>query len=220
MPPLPHPTPSTAASTLPLLIRRASSSLSHTKHTLLSLLHRRQTTTIIPADYTNINSSLSPGAVIGIVLGSVGGFLLILWLIYTLMGGNIAVGASSDVSSIVIRERKRSRRGSSRRTSSRRESVEVREVRRPPAVERVVVEERRESRPGPPPAVVVEVESSSLGSEDEVVVIEEHSPPPRRASGSKKAKESGYRPVDPMAYGGGDEPLRGVDRRGSRRSNR
>jgi hypothetical protein len=224
MPPLPHPTPNTAASTLPSLIRRASSSLSHTTHTLLlPLLHRRQTTTIIPADYTNIDTSQPPGTIIGIVLGSVAGFLLILWLIYTLMGGNITVGASSDVSSVVIRERKRSRRGSSRRTSSRRESVEVREVRRPPVVERIVVEERRESRPGPPPVVVVE--SSSVGSEDEVVVIEEHSPP-RRASGSKKVKEvrevreSGYRPVDPMAYGGGDEPLRDVDRRGSRRSNR
>jgi hypothetical protein len=228
MPPLPYPTSTTALHTTSSLLRRASSSLSQSTTTFLSLL-KRQTTTVIPADYSNIDSSQPPGTIIGIVLGSVAGFLLILWLLYTLMGGNMNAGASSDVGSVVIRERKRSRRGSSRRGSSRRESVEVREVRevrreRPvPVVERVIVEERRESRPAP--AVVVE---SSIGTEDEVVVIEEHSPP-RRASGSKRVKEvrevrevreSGYRPVDPLAYGGGDEPLRDVDRRGSRRSNR
>jgi hypothetical protein len=220
MPPLPDLTPNTSPSTLPHLIRRASSAISYTSHTIVSFLSRRQTTTVIPADYTNINTSQPPGTVIGIVLGSIAGFLLILWLIFTLMGGSLRVGASSEVGSVVIRERKRSsRRGSSRRTSSRRDSVEVREVRRPPVVERIVVEERRESRPAP--AAVVE---SSVGSEDEVVVIEEHSPP-RRASSKKvkevrEVRESGYRPVDPLAYGGGGEPLRDVERRGSRRSNR
>jgi hypothetical protein len=211
-----------ALSTASSLVRRASSSTADGTASFLSFV-RRQTTAIIPADYGGVDTSQSPGAVIGIVLGSVAGFLLLLWLLYTLMGGNMG-GASSEIDSVVIQERKRSsRRGSSRRGSSRRGSVEVREVRRErpiPVVERVVVEERRESRPAP--AVVVE---SSIGSEDEVVVIEEHSPP-RRASSSKKVREvrevreSGYRTVDPMAYGGGDEPLRDVDRRGSRRSNR
>lgn len=136
------------------------------------------------------------------------------------MGGNItAAGAvvASDVGSVHI-QRKRSHRGSSRRTS-RTETVEVR---RPPAerVERIVVEERRESSRSRPVATVL---SDSVGSEDEVVVIEEHSPP-RRPSTSKKVKEvrevreSGYRTVDPLAYGGGDRPLRDVERRGSRRS--
>lgn len=125
--------------------------------------------------------------------------------------------ASSDIGSVVIQQRKRSRRGSSRRTS-RTETVEVRRERPPPPpververVERVIVEERR------PVATVL---SDSVGSEDEVVVIEEHSPP-RRASSSKKVKEvreSGYRTVDPLAYGGGDRPLRDVERRESRRS--
>ena len=225
MPPLPHPDFSSALQTSSLLIRRASSSISSSTTTLLSFLKRQTTTTVIPADYSNINTSESPGTVIGIVLGSVGGFVLLLWLLYTLMGGSM-VGWYSEVGSVIIRERKRSsRRGSSRRGSSRRESVEVREVRRerpPPVVERerIIVEERRESRPPPPPPVVVE---SSTGSEDEVVVIEEHSPP-RRAGSSKKVREvrevreSGYRTVDPLAYGGGDRPLRDVERRGSRRS--
>jgi hypothetical protein len=225
MPPLPHPSSDIALSPASLLFRRASSSISSSTASFLSYIKRQATTAIIPADYSNINTSPNPGTVVGIVLGSVGGFLFILWLIYTLAGGNMA-GSSSDVASVIIRERKRSsRRGSSRRGSSRRESVEVREVRevrreRPPPVmvDRIVVEERRESRA--PPAVVVE---SSVTSEDEVVVIEEHSPP-RRASSGKRVKEvrevreSGYRTVDPMAYGGGDRPLREVERRGSRRS--
>jgi hypothetical protein len=224
MPPLPHPSPSSALHTSSQLLRRAPSSIAAGTAALVSFL-KRQTTAVIPNDYSNINTSPNPGTVIGIVLGSVAGFLLILWLLYTLNGGNMS-GSSSDIASVIVRERKRSsRRGSSRRASSRRESVEVREVRRerpPPVVERVIVEERRESRPAP--AVVV-VEESSVGSEDEVVVIEEHSPP-RRASSSKRVKEvrevreSGYRTVDPLAYGGGDQPLRDVERRPSGRSNR
>lgn len=91
-------------------------------------------------------------------------------------------------------------------------------------VERVIVEERREA-PAPAPArsTVRSVVSANSG-DDEVVVIEEHSPepPPRRNSERRVRevrevrRESGYRPVDPMAYGGGDRPLREV-RRSSRR---
>lgn len=45
---------------------------------------KRQTTSaIIPTGYGNINHSQSPGTIAGIVLGSVFGFLLILYLIYT-----------------------------------------------------------------------------------------------------------------------------------------
>jgi hypothetical protein len=77
------------------------------------------------------------------------------------------------------------------------ETVEVRRERtrspvrvvRPERVERVIVEESRETR-----------RDRSRGGSDEVVVIEEHSPP--RRSKSKKDKESGYRTVDPLAYGG------------------
>jgi hypothetical protein len=105
---------------------------------------------------------------------------------------------------------------SSRSTRSRRmsETVEVRRaaspapvriVREPERVERVIVEERRETR-----------RERSRGDSDEVVVIEEHSPP-RRSSKSKreKEKESGYRTVDPLAYGGvvgGRKERRGSNR--------
>jgi hypothetical protein len=222
--------PAASSPFLSHLLRRTLSSLSQATNNIpSSLLHRRQTTLVIPATYGNIDSSPPPGTIIGIVIGSVAGFLFILWIIYTLLGGNIVTGyiggvaassnGSSSTSSVVVRER-------SKRSSRRRESLEVREVRRPPpVVERIVVEERRESRPAPPPVVVVEAGESSVGSEDEVVVIEEHSPPPSRSrresgGGSRKTRESGYRTVDPLAYGGGDEPLRDVERRGSRRSNR
>jgi hypothetical protein len=65
----------------------------------------------------------------------------------------------------------------------------IRIVREPERVERVIVEERRETR-----------RERSRADSDEVVVIEDHSPP--RKSKSKREKESGYRTVDPLAYGG------------------
>ncbi|KAL8711384.1 MAG: hypothetical protein Q9220_004281 [cf. Caloplaca sp. 1 TL-2023] len=64
--------------------------------------------------------------------------------------------------------------------------------------ETVIMEER--IRPAPPP----------VEREDDIVeVIEEHSPP-RRSSGSRRV--SGYRTVDPEAFGGGNRPLRKVSR--------
>jgi hypothetical protein len=71
----------------------------------------------------------------------------------------------------------------------------VRVVREPERVERVVVEERRETR---------RERSPSAGS-DEVVVIEEHSPPRRTKSKRvevERETRSGFRTVDPQAYGG------------------
>jgi hypothetical protein len=54
---------------------------------------------------------------------------------------------------------------------------------------------------------------------DEVVVIEEHSPPRRKKSHREREErdrevESGFRTVDPLAYGG---VVGGNSRRGSRR---
>lgn len=85
------------------------------------------------------------------------------------------------------------------------------EAARPATTERIVVEEHRETRR----------ETGSNASSDEVVVIEEHSPPrrPRSKRESRSSREyrreSGYRTVDPLAYGG---TVGGrSDRRGSRR---
>ncbi|KAH7312820.1 hypothetical protein BKA65DRAFT_350411, partial [Rhexocercosporidium sp. MPI-PUGE-AT-0058] len=161
---------------------------------------------IVPTTYGSINSGPAPGTVVGIVLGSVGGFLLILWLIYTCMQFGTASSRSSYTESIVIRDRRKSHHGSTR---SRRASETV-EVRRAPSpvrivrepsrserVERVIVEESRETR---------RERSRSLVGSDEVVVIEEHSPPRRkkstRVSAETERRDSGYRTVDPGSYGG------------------
>ena len=172
-------------------------------------------TPLIPANYAGINAGPAPGTVVGIVFGSVAGFLLILWLIYTCFsfagGGG---GRSSVIEEEVIRRhsRSRSRRASSpRRSSPRRppsshsasEVIEVRSTRHttpPPRRESrretVVIEETR--RPAPPP-------------EDDIVeVIEEHSPEPPR---ERSRKPSGFRTIDPEAFGGGNRPQRKVSRR-------
>lgn len=109
--------------------------------------------------------------------------------------GTISSG-SSYTESVVVRERRKSHHGStrSRRASEtvevRRERSPIRIVREPERVERVIVEETRETR-----------RDRSRGGSDEVVVIEEHSPP-RRKKSDKEKRESGYRTVDPLAYGG------------------
>lgn len=212
MAPLPHPDTSFSLSHLairalstPFDSESISSILKLKRHPLAQLSHlatRQSSSALIPENYTNRNTGPSPGTVVGIVLGSVGGFLLILWLLYSCFGGGSIWPSNESEGSIVIRERKRSHRSHS--TRSRRVS-EARSV----PVERVIVTEERRTRTRAPPVV-----ESSIGSSDadEVVVIEEHSPPRR----SKSKRESGYRTVDPLAYGGGDRPLRKVSA-GSRR---
>lgn len=165
---------------------------------------------IIPTTYGSINSGPSPGTVVGIVLGSVGGFLLVLWLLYTcLTMGGWGSAASAYSEEVVVRDRRKSHHGSTR---SRRVSETV-EVRRGPSPVRHVPMPM--PMPMPPPVretVIVEEHRSrerprgvSRGS-DEVVVIEEHSPPRRKKSvrerEERERRESGYRTVDPGAYAG------------------
>ncbi|KAI4191199.1 MAG: hypothetical protein L6R41_000246 [Letrouitia leprolyta] len=170
---------------------------------------------LIPETYAGLNKGPPPGTVVGIVLGSVAGFLLILWIIYTCITFNASRGVSTYEEETIVRRRSRSPRSSRRspprspsrhapsRSRSRSEVIEVSRHRSPPRRETrretVILEER--SRPPPPP----------VEREDDIVeVIEEHSPP-RRSSGSRRV--SGYRTVDPEAYGGGSRPMRKVSRR-------
>ncbi|KAL6715107.1 hypothetical protein ACLMJK_007368 [Lecanora helva] len=170
---------------------------------------------LIPANYAGEDTDLPAGTVVGIVFGSVAGFLLILWILYTCFDQIIGVGGggrSSVIEEEVVRRhsRSRSRRASSpRRSSPRRppsshsasEIMEVRSTRErtPPSRresrrETVIIEETR--RPAPQP-------------EDDIVeVIEEHSPAPRESS----RKPSGFRIVDPEAFGGGNRSQRKVRR--------
>ncbi|KAL8834707.1 MAG: hypothetical protein Q9176_007314 [Flavoplaca citrina] len=151
---------------------------------LESLVRRQQAPPrLIPATYAGLNRGPSAGTVVGIVLGSVAGFLLILWLIYTCVNFNAGRAVGTYEEETVVRRRSRSPR-SSRRSPPRRETRR----------ETVIMEER--SRPPPPP----------VEREDDIVeVIEEHSPV-RRSSGSRRV--SGYRTVDPEAFGGGNRPMR------------
>jgi len=153
------------------------------------------TTATIPALYGSIDSSPDPGAVAGITLGAVGGFVLVLYLIYICINmGNPSENAESSVPGSVVLERKSHHHHSSAHHHHRRSrgeaTVEVRRTSRAvPAA--VIVEERVSGGGGPGGRIIVEEarrrEASrgprivDVGSdEDEVVVIEEHSPPPRR----------------------------------------
>ncbi|MCJ1301417.1 hypothetical protein MMC08_004217 [Hypocenomyce scalaris] len=180
-------------------------SLQPISRTVNSLL-RRQTVVAIPATYANLNTGPAPGTVVGIVLGSVGGFLLLLWLIYTCFnrggGGSRSVVTEEEV----VRRRSRSPR---RRSRSSAGVTEVSEVSRPRSAappprrdsgrrETIIIEETRRA-----PAVERE--------DDIVEVIEDHSPPRRNRRGSQR--QTGYRTVDPGVYGGGDRPIRKVSGR-------
>lgn len=188
--------------------------------TLASLLQRQTTVTttanpIIPATYSGIGHGPPPGTVVGIVFGSVAGFLLLLWLIYTCFGlGGGPIGQSSIVEEEVIRRHETARRPrSSRRSSPRRvvtssvsESEHIvetvqREATPPPRrnssrreTETIIVEET--IRRAPPP------------QEEFIEVIEEHDEPPRRSK-----KSSGIRHIDPEAFGGGDGRFKRVSSR-------
>jgi len=199
-------------------------------------LTRRQdsTTAIIPTAYRV--DGPGTGAVVGITLGSVAGFLLLLLLFYYLSNPTaFVVGGREEV---VVTARPRSRSPGRRRShrSTRSEIREVRRESRSPRPQRIIVEERRETvRPPRPPSVVIDIDERiveerrgsrgpppirRVDGDDIVEVIEEGSSinsPPRRDR--RRRRSSGYRQVDPELYAGGDYPQRpvGGSRGGSRR---
>jgi hypothetical protein len=205
---IPSYSPTQRDTSLHALARRSTIALSNN---ILQLIRRQSGSSIIPTTYGSINSGPSPGTVVGIVLGSVGGFLLLLWLIYTCLNFGTVGSRSSYTESVIIRDRRKSRGSTRSRKASetveiRRERTPVRIVRepsivRPPPerVERVIVEESRETR---------RERDRSLSDSDEVVVIEEHSPPRRKKSRTRREDDrddrmdSGYRTVDPGSFAG------------------
>ncbi|KAK4193727.1 hypothetical protein QBC35DRAFT_4363 [Podospora australis] len=226
------------ANSIPQLI--ASRSLP-SPPTRASLLFSRQIqTSTIPSFYGGLErNGLEPGAVAGIVLGSVAGFCLLLYLLYAC----INMGNSSDFTeSASVVTRSTAHAHAKRHSHSRRRSrggEEVVEVRRTTSTtqrgpmiveqvgggERIVVEEQRRSR-GPPPMrrgpvpMRSDVTSDVTTDDDEVVVIEEHSrSPPRRRSRirSVERRSSGYREVDPDRFAGGDASVIEVRRSSSHR---
>jgi len=190
-----------ALTTTPTVVSRAvkaaDSALSSVAGLTRALAHRKRQSggiIAIPTTYSGLNAGPAPGTVAGIVLGSVFGVILILYLIYTVTSHS--GGRTNIVDEEVIRRRSVSRSPSRRRRSrSHSEVVEVRE--RPRTRERIVVEERRTSTAAP------------VDPDDDIVeVIEEHSPPRRHRS----KRDSGFRTVDPAEFGGGGRPMRKVRR--------
>ncbi|OAP59420.1 hypothetical protein AYL99_06718 [Fonsecaea erecta] len=160
-------------------------------------LEKRQTAVLaIPTTYAGLNSGPAPGALVGIVLGSVGGFILILYIILSLFRLSGWGGGQEVVAEEVIRHH---RRRPSRSTPSSRSMSHV-GTHRPERVlrqqETVTVEEHFDG-----PSV----------EEDIVEVIEEHSP--ERSPPRKPSRRSGFRTLDPAEFGGGTRPMRKVPRR-------
>ncbi len=169
----------------------------------LSLPKRQTQILAIPTTYAGLNDGPAPATVAGIVIGAVGGFLLVLWLLYTCF--NMGVFPGGRRGEVVEEEIIRHRSRSPRRSRSRSETIEIAKSRSPPRQhrERIVVEEtRRVSRPPEP-----EPEESI---DDIVEVIEEHSPSPPPQSRRASRRTSGFRTVDPAEFGGGGRPMRKV----------
>ncbi|KAK5137212.1 hypothetical protein LTR08_000717 [Meristemomyces frigidus] len=164
----------------------------------------------IPTVYQGLNSGPNPGAVVGIVLGSVAGFLLLLWLFWSLSNGSGFMRSSTyqeeDVD--VVRRRSRSRRSSRRTEMASRSPVRRERVIRQERIVRDVRPPREQSRI----RETVIVDDMPRGErrvdgDDIVEVIEEHSsvgagrPPGRN---SKGRRSSGYRSVDASSFARGD----------------
>ena len=171
------------------------------------LVRRQQNpVVIIPTFYSDMDDSPAPGTVVGAVLGSVVGFLLILWLINSCL--NRGGGAAVEEDDYVGQERRASRSSRHSHSHSHSHSRSSPPVPRSPPRTETHIEER----------VIIEDTRRTTRSPDDdfVEVIEEEVP--RRSRGSRSRPLSGYRSVDPERFAGGDDPVQEVyDRRSSRR---
>lgn len=147
---------------------------------------------IIPTYYNT--SGPQPGTVVGIVLGSVAAFLLVVWLLYTLTNGTGKAGgitAMAGEEEIVVRRRRSSQGARSRSSRQMREVREVREISRSPrrsgGRSQIIVDERR--TPTRTRSVIVE-ERHRVPGDDVVEVIEEHEDYRERRGGGRRG---GYR---------------------------
>ncbi|KAI1175361.1 hypothetical protein F4777DRAFT_579031 [Nemania sp. FL0916] len=168
--------------------------------------------TTVPQGYGNAPFGPDSGTVVGIVLGSVAGFLLLLAFIYWCLsfgqGPRIIEGSIGGGTASVVSWRSRPRgpprkhHRRSRQSGRREKVVELRRERIPiPRVERedqIIVEEfgstpRSRSRPrsisrGPP------LRRSVLNDGDDMIVVEEDPPSPRRNSmRSQRTRRGSFR---------------------------
>lgn len=245
MPVLPHfdraaaDTRTVDARQLGAVARRAAQSLSTSAKQLskrIPALLRRQDAQVcdqgyVEGCYQGLDVGPAPGAVVGIVLGSIAGFLFLLWLLWILSNGTTFIRTTNlEEEDVVVRRRSRSPR--SRRSHRSNYQAEMRHS--SPRRERVIRQERI-VRDVPPPrmdssrvreSIIVEESRPErrVDGDDIVEVIEEHSsitggaPPPRRKSRRSSGYRSvnpipiagGYRTVDPELFAGGDYPQRRV----------
>ncbi|KAI8938199.1 hypothetical protein NX059_005860 [Plenodomus lindquistii] len=144
---------------------------------------------IIPT-YYNL-SGPTPGTVVGIVLGSVAGFLLIVWLLYSLTNGAArtrgTTTAMAGEEEIVVRRRRNSHGNTSRARSSRQMREVSRSPRRNSGRSQVLVDERR---PVTRTRSVLVEERRRVPGDDVVEVIEE-SDDYRERRGNRRS--GGYR---------------------------
>lgn len=145
---------------------------------------------IIPA-YYNTNGPAA-GTVVGIVLGSVAGFLLIVWLLYSLTnpavrggGGGAHIAGEEEI--VVRRQRRNS---NSHRSSRRSQHVETRQYSRSPRRSATIVEERRVPVARARSRSIVVEERRRVPGDDMVEVIEEHDEYRSRRGGRRSG---GYR---------------------------
>ncbi|KAJ5458346.1 hypothetical protein N7475_009734 [Penicillium sp. IBT 31633x] len=184
----------------------------HLLHTDISL-QKRYTTISIPSTYGRIHNSPAAGTVVGIVLGCVAGFVLLMYILFLAVNpGGVARGGpaptSSSISMSMSMEDEETVDTRSRRSSAggrrRRDHIDVIEeqdsfrdsYRRRPSSrhERIIVEEDSLATSTMDGRDVIEVE------EDESSVPSDVSPrPPRRS------RRGGVKHMDPLAYGGGSD---------------
>lgn len=230
-----------------VISKRAASVLSETLHLSseagiaaapISLSKRQNAILAIPTTYQGLNAGPQPGAIVGIMLGSIAGFILCLYILlfsFQFYGGRRKTVVEEEV---IVHRRDRSRSRSRHTVMTERPPSPPRAAppRRSSRRETIVIEERVHvppRRPSEPPAphrsrtpsldeVIVEEEESV--TEEIVEVIEEessissHRPPPKKPSpprspARRESRRSGYRTVDPAEFGGGDAPMRRVKKR-------
>ncbi|KAF9890340.1 hypothetical protein FE257_006006 [Aspergillus nanangensis] len=154
-------------------------------------LSKRYDAISIPATYGRLSDSPSPGVVVGIILGSVAGFIFLLYLIYLALSSGRRFSSATEMS----------------------ESVDVGPMRRPPSrrMREVVVEEeivdshgrrsgrwvRRGARGGRSDRIVVEESVTSAEDSNIIEVIEEPSSVEGSHMGRPRSGRGGYRRGDP-----------------------
>jgi hypothetical protein len=177
---------------IPLLDRAASATASVAE----SLLHRRQNGLYDPTALFGKTAGPAPGVVAGIVLGSVAGFLLLIWLIALMMGASFAGNFITGEEEIVVRRGSRSPRSSHRsRGGGTVRTMETREISRSPN------RRRRSASQGGTRIVEERIRRTErdrrVDGDDIVEVFEEASSDgaPRR---QRSRRNSNYRLVEPF----------------------